>query len=267
MVVTVVHYRTESGLLFTLLALLLKEKMKFNIQKISITLSQALWTLPFIAFFIGYFSLQFFIIEKIVQAPNLVGKDLLQATKIASSKKLNLRIIAEKEIADTLPGTIIKQNPLPNTSIKSHQSIFITITKSPETVVAPAFITKSHEQIEQTCKDKKIKNRPYFLSSNYPKGECIGQLPLQNKPLESKKMSTYISTGNQNQYLFPDLTSSTLEEASQLLSQHNISFDVYYRDQKINAPYNRNFVVSYQKPLAGTFITLNEKLYVQLKVT
>ena len=241
--------------------------MKFDLKEISITLSQALWTLPFIAFFIGYFSLQFFIIEKVVQAPNLVGKDLLQATKIVSSKKLNLRIVAEKEIGDTLPGTIIKQNPLPNTSVKSHQSIFITITKSPEIVVAPSFITKSCEQIEQICQDKKIKNRTYFLSSSYPKGECIGQLPLPNKPLESKKMSTYISAGSQNQYLFPDLTNSTLEEVSQLLTQHNIAFDVYHKDQKIKAPYNKSFTVTYQKPLAGTFITPNEKLYVQLKVT
>ena len=153
--------------------------MKINLKKISQTFTQtthtlynskhnAMWLLPFLAFGIGYFCLQFFITEHTLQAPNLVGKDLLQATKISSDLKLNLRIIAEKEIADAQPGTIIKQNPLPGTSIKSHQSIFIVITKLPAPVIAPNFIGKNEPQIEKICKEKSIKNRIYLLPSSYP---------------------------------------------------------------------------------------------------
>jgi beta-lactam-binding protein with PASTA domain len=240
--------------------------MKLNVQKISLIFSQTKWILPFLAFAIGYFCLQFFIIDKIVQTPDLVGKDVLQATKISSDYKLNLRIIAEKEIADALPGTIIKQNPLPHTSIKSHQSIFIVITKLPAPVVAPTLINKNQDQVDKICKEKGIKNRTYFLPTNHPAGQCFAQMPQPEQILEAKKMSCYISTGNQSQYLFPDFTKSLVEEVVEFLHQQNIQFDIFHKDQKIEAPYKQKLTVTYQKPLAGTLITPSNKLYVQLQV-
>ncbi len=252
--------------------------MKINLQKISQFFTQtprtlysskhnAMWLLPFLAFGIGYFCLQFFITENIVQAPNLVGKDVLQATKISSDLKLNLRIIAEKEIADAQPGTIIKQNPLPNTSIKSHQSIFIVTTKLPAPVVAPTLINKNLDQIEKICQEKGIKNRIYYLPAHLPTGQCFAQMPLPDQILEAKKISCYISTGNQSQYLFPDFTDISLEKVIQFLEQQNIACDVYHKDQKIVAPYKQIFTVTYQKPLAGTLITPSNKLYIQLQVS
>ena len=240
--------------------------MKKIIQNISVILSNITWTLPFFAFCIGYLCLQFFITDNIVQTPDLVGKDLLLATKISSDKKLNLRIIAEKEIADALPGTIIKQNPLPHASIKSHQSIFIVVTKLPAPVVAPTLINKNLEHVEKICKEKGIKNRIYFLPTHHPVGQCFAQMPLPEHILEGKKISCYISSGNQSQYLFPDFTESLLEDAIEFLKHQNIAFDVYHKDQKIIAPYKQKFTIAYQKPLAGTLVTPSNKLYVQLQV-
>ncbi|MDP3787835.1 MAG: PASTA domain-containing protein [Candidatus Chromulinivorax sp.] len=241
--------------------------MKLNFQKFSFNFSKTLWIIPFLAFGIGYCCLQFFITDNIIQAPDLVGKDLLQATKISSDLKLNLRVIAEKEIADAIPGTIIKQNPLPHTSIKNHQSIFIVITKQPAPVVAPTLINKQLDQVDTICKEKGIKHRIYFLPTNLPAGLCFAQMPQPDQILEAKKMNCYISTGNQNQYLFPDFTELALEEVIQFLQQQNMQFDVFYKDQKITLPYKQKFTVSYQKPLAGTLITPSNKLYVQLQVT
>lgn len=241
--------------------------MKLNFQKISQTIAQLSWTLPFLAFCIGYFCLQFFITDTTIQTPDLVGKDLLHATKLSSDLKLNLRVIAEKEIADAIPGTIIKQNPLPHTSIKSHQSIFIVITKLPAPVVAPTLINKNQNQIEKICKEKSIKNRTYFLPAHHPAGQCFAQIPQPDQVLEDKKMSSYISTGNQSQYLFPDFTATPLENVIEFLQQQNMQFDVFYKDQKITAPYKQKFTVTYQKPLAGTLITPSNKLYVQLQVS
>lgn len=231
------------------------------------SLGEVLWILPFLAFGIGYIFLHFFIREHTVQTPDLVGKDILQATKISSHLKLNLRIIGEKEIADAQPGTIIKQNPLPHASIKNHQSIFIVITKLPAPVTAPDLLNKQQNQIEKLCKEKGIKNRYYILPSQYPAGQCFAQMPEPEQILESKKMSCYISAGNQNQYLFPDFTATKLEDVLQFLQQHTMTYDVFYKDQKLSAPYKQNLVITYQKPLAGTLITPSNHLYVQLQVS
>lgn len=283
---------TESGLLVILLILLLKEKMKLFkniissiIQSVSIfpriirlffmyihsnytykLWSNVAWIAPFITFIVGYFFLQLFISDNVVQVPALLGQDLLQATKICSQYTLNLRIIDEKEVVDVQPGTIVKQKPLPGKSIKRNQSIFIVITKLPEPVLAPHFITEQGDQIEKTCQDKGIKNKFYFIESSYPQGQCFGQIPLCGQPLEHKKMSSYISAGTAQQYLFPDLTYVPLQDVMEFFKQYNILCDVYYKDQKIIAPYSSNFIVVNQKPLSGTLVQPNNKLYVQLKV-
>lgn len=241
--------------------------MKLPIKKISEFLSQFNYLLPFLAFCTGYICLQFFMTDTMVQTPDLIGKDILQATKICSDLKLNLRIIAEKEIADAPAGTIIKQNPLQQTSIKPHQSIFIVVTKLPDPILAPTLVGKSIEQIEKICVEKGIKHRAYFLPSNIPTGHCFAQMPSDSQPLQAKKMHSYISTGNQSQYLFPDFTNMPLHDVINFLQEKNMGFDVFYKDQKIIAPYKKSLIVSYQKPLAGSLITPSNKVYVQLQVT
>ena len=240
--------------------------MKLLVQKIYEFVIQFTFLFPFFAFCIGYVSLQFFITEQLVQTPDLIGKDILQATKLCSQLKLNLRIIAEKEMFDAVPGTIVTQNPLQQSYIKSHQSIFITITKLPEPILAPVITKKNIEDIEKICTEKGIKYRAYFLPSNLPYGQCFAQMPYENDPLLSKKINAYISLGKENLYLFPDFSNFALHDVIHCLQEKNIQFDVFYKDQKILAPYKKNYTISYQKPLAGSLITLNNKLYVQLQV-
>jgi beta-lactam-binding protein with PASTA domain len=240
--------------------------MKLVIKKIYTYAAEISYLFPFLAFCIGYLCLQFFITETVVQTPDLIGKDILQATKICSDLKLNLRIIAEKEINDAVPGTIIKQNPLQQTLIKAHQSIFIVVTKLADPIIAPTLIGKNMPQIEEICAKQKIKHRAYFLPSNVPAGQCFAQMPSELQILPAKKISSYISTGHENQYLFPDFSNIPLHEVLHFLQEKNISYDVFYKDQKLSAPYKKNYVVSYQKPLAGSLISLNNKLYVQLQV-
>jgi len=231
----------------------------FMIKKMS-------WILPFLTFMIGYLFLQFFIADQSLQMPILLGKNLLEATQICSELKLNLRIVTQKEVADLTPGTIITQKPMPGKSLKPHQSIFIAITKLPDPIIAPNFIHKKNTQIETLCKEKGIKNKMYMIESSYPKDECIGQIPQPGEPLDLKKISCYISSGNLQQYLFPNFINTFLIDVLEFLKKYDISCDVYDKDQKILPPYQGNYIVINQKPLAGTFVQPNKKLYVQLQV-
>ncbi len=244
----------------------LKKIFDLSLQSISTMHRSFAWTLPFLAFLAGYLCLHIFITDSSIQTPNLIGKDILQATKICSKLKLNLRIIAEKEINDAAPGTIITQHPLPQTLIKSHQSLFVDITKLQDPIIAPNLIGKTAEEIEKSCKDTKIKTRSYYVPSDYPNNQCFAQIPAANEILDGKKISYYVSTGNQTQFLFPDFINTNLEEVIQFLQEKNINFDVFYKDQKLTVPYNKNYVIAFQKPLAGTCINSLHNLYVQLQV-
>jgi hypothetical protein len=208
--------------------------MKYNSQFIVYFFKNCAWTLPFIAFCAGYFSLQFLIGEAPIITPNFIGKNILQATKISSDLKLNIRIIAEKEVIDTPAGTIIKQNPLPDAAIKSHQSIFVIITKLPEPIKAPSIINASEKEIENICKTNGLKSRIYYIPHTYPAGRCFAQIPAVNHTIEDKILSCYIATSYLTQRLFPDFTQKNIYDVIQFLKVHNIDYEVYYKNQKIN---------------------------------
>ncbi len=57
-----------------------------------------------------------------------------------------------------------------------------------------------------------------------------------------------------------------LDEVIHFLEQQNIHVDVFYKNQKISKPYKKDYIVSYQKPLAGSLIGPNHQLHVQLQV-
>lgn len=224
------------------------------------------WIIPFLAFCTGYFCLQFFVTDTNIQAPNLLGQTMLQATKTCSQLQLNLRIITEKEVADAQPGTIFTQNPMPGKSIKKHQAIFIVITKTPPPITAPECINLEEKQIEKICKEKDIKVRLYQLPSQHAAGKCFAQIPTAGQELETKKISCYISAPKVEQFLFPDFTDISLTDVITFLQQNNITYDVFYKNQKIAAPYQQSLQVTYQKPLAGSIINSMQNVYVQLQV-
>ena len=261
--VTAVTFVTEQNPAYCLLYSYKKEgksvKQNFNIN-------QYLWIFPFLAFFAGYLCLQIFIVENSIKTPHFVGINIAEAIKISSHYKLNLRIVAEKEVADMKPGTILKQKPESGKWIKENQSIFIVITKTPQELLAPRLIDKDLQEVEETCNNLNIKNNRYDIETSLPANQCFAQFPSPSESLETKKISSYIAINNKRPYLFPDVTDYTAEEVVPFLQKYNIKTDVYYKHQKVSTPFKKNFIIKHQKPLAGTFVTPNEKLYVQLQV-
>ncbi|MGZ6254987.1 MAG: PASTA domain-containing protein [Candidatus Chromulinivorax sp.] len=234
-------------------------KYKFIVNEIK-------WIFPFFAFIFGYLCLQFFIADNQTTVPALVGKNILEATKICSQAQINLRIIAEKETADTPAGTIIAQNPSPDKLIKKNQSIFITITQAPQPIIAPNFLEKNQEEIEQICKEKGLKSILHLVPSSYPSGKCFAQQPTANTPLTRKKISCYLAANQESYYIFPDFTDLPLQDVIHFLQHHAIAYDVYYKNQKIAAPFQAHLQVAHQKPLAGSTIQSMKNLYVQLQL-
>jgi beta-lactam-binding protein with PASTA domain len=91
-----------------------------------------LWVIPFLSFLSGYLIMSFIYQPKTAKTPSLIGKSVQQALNLAATQGLSLRLIAEKEETDIPAGTIISQNPLPNTHIKAHQAIACIVSKKTE---------------------------------------------------------------------------------------------------------------------------------------
>lgn len=225
-----------------------------------------LWTAPFLTFILGYCFLQFFITDTTISTPQITGKTIYDATKISSLNKLNLRIIAEKEMTNMKPGIIIKQKPQAGKPIKANQSIFIVTTKQPPAMLAPNFIHKNTKEISTLCSQLNLKNRLYKIETEIPVDQCFGQIPQPQQELDGKKLTTYVSAGNNKPYLFPDLTGYSLKKVMPFLKKYDVCYEVYQKRSKLTEPYSPELIVQYQKPLAGSFVQPNNTLHVQLQV-
>jgi len=203
--------------------------------------------------------------------PAIVGKQLLKAISILSDHKLNIRFLAQKEDSDLPQGTILSQKPLPGRKIKANQAIYVVISKKPPKIPCPALLNKSLDTFLKDLENKHIRNNSYFLPSSYPKHNCFAQYPHPLTPLEGKHVITYISDGNKKPVILPDFRNKRITKVVEFLKK----YEPHIKTEIIHSPAskfghicNENCVISDQRPLAGSIITLDEKkpIAVHLKV-
>ncbi len=201
-----------------------------------------------------------------VETPSLIGKNINYAAKMLSQYNLNLRIIAEKEDADLPEGTIISQTPAKQQKVKPQQSVFCVVSYRTQTVHAPCLVNNQVKQVDELLKKEKIRNKSYCLTSKYPEGTCIAQIPSAQEPLQYQSMITYLSAGNKKTALFPSFKGESVDEVVEFLDKHSIKPSVLHTKQ-VDTHHNcTNCIVIDQKPLAGSLVDLSKPLPVHLQV-
>lgn len=224
-----------------------------------------LWTLPFLAFLGGYFSLSYFYRVEELSAPLIVGKPLQEAFTILTTYNLNLRLLSEKEDPDLPEATILSQTPPANTKIKPNQAIFCTLSKKPKKQVAPRFTNQSVEQQDILLKQSEIPVKKYFLESPYPQGYCIAQSPATEEYVEDKVI-LYISDSGPKRVLFPDLKNKSINQVKAFFEPYSINIEIVNRTQHDKSICDDTYIISEQRPLPGSLVFLDEKLHVHVQV-
>ena len=224
------------------------------------------YTIPFICFFLGYLICNLFIGNTTYITPNLTGLSVYEAVKETSPYQVGIRIISEKENQNIPAGTIINQKPLPGRSIKTHQSIYVVTTRKAPDVTAPDLRTLSTQHIEKKCEELGLKYKIYPIDFSAPVQSCIAQLPNKGDIVHDKKMIFYTAQEKPNMYLMPNLINYNVQEVIAAL-QHNIKkLTIYQGKQKLHPPYKDNLRIIQQKPIAGSIISLDNPLHIQLEV-
>lgn len=222
-----------------------------------------LWTMPFISFLLGYYCLHQLYTVPSLTIPNVIGKQLPEAVGILSDYNLNARLIAEKEDPDLPDYTIVSQTPRENTHIKSHQSIFLVVTRQPKKTIAPNLIGKPLEAIKTCIDTHHIHGKMYTAPSPYPKGHCFTQFPSPNSPLKDNFLIYYISSSNKKPVLWPNFRGKSLDLVQEFLQQHNLKPEIQGNREKGTEP-----IITDQRPLPGSIIDLTkeEKPTIQLYI-
>ena len=84
---------------------------------------------------------------KTIAVPNLTGLTEEEVDDVVSSRKLNFVVIDSVYANDMPRGTVVKQNPKPNSKVKVRRKIFVTMNAiNPEKVSMPNLVSLSNRQ-------------------------------------------------------------------------------------------------------------------------
>jgi beta-lactam-binding protein with PASTA domain len=214
-----------------------------------------LWLMPFLSFIAGYQFVRFFTHIETVKVPSVMGLHMNDAIKILSTDLLNVRILAEKEDPDLHEGTILSQMPEPGQLVKTHQSIFLVITRKPPELRAPQLRGLTYEQAQTKAAQAGITLASASFESTFPRDKVIAQSVLPDKEVPHKSLMIYYSEGTTPLRIFPNLKGLTVDEVVAF-------FDLYSGIVQVEG--DRTKFIKEQRPGAGTLIDIRKPLTIQV---
>jgi beta-lactam-binding protein with PASTA domain len=224
-----------------------------------------LWLLPFLCFLGGYQLIQLLSDHGSLEAPSVVGQHIHDAIKLLSRYHLNARIVTEKEDADVPEGIVISQSPLPGKKIKSHQSLFLVVTRKPPKPQAPVLYGMTTDDAHAITRAKHIQLKAYAIESINPHNTCIAQSAQPNQELSDNTMTAYFSDGTTPIRVFPQVKGKRVKEVSSFLKEYGIECKITHT-KGVEEGHVCSCIIVAQQPLPGTLVNMKRPLIAHLTV-
>lgn len=235
------------------------------------------WLIPFALFFLGYFVPHVFLKTTSLEVPNLLGKPVHEALTLLTNTQINSRVVYYKE-DQTLPaGTVLTQIPAPGQTIKPHQTVLLTLSQQQKLNGTPSYLQKKlTNQDLALFKKQAIRLKKIPLNSTAPDGNCIAQIPSPDVISKDKSLILYTAHNDNSLVVFPNFENYTVDKVIEFLKENNITYKIIHKNTQLtgNALHNEaphdcienQCIITEQRPLAGSFINLNDQLTVTLKI-
>ncbi len=230
---------------------------------------QLLWIMPFASFLLGYYLFALICKVDTFETPALVGKNLHEVFITLSHHNLNPRLVTIKEDGDLPAGTVIQQTPLAGTKIKSHQSVFLVITKKPNAIITPNYIHRTASAIMQEATQNHLRIKSYYLDAPYPKDMCIAQSPPPGTPLDDRKIIIYLASATPKPVIVPNFKHMPVNDVVEFLNSYGITTTITHNPGCLDThTCTHECIITDQRPLAGSLVTLQgaKQLHMQLQV-
>ena len=226
------------------------------------------WLLPFCFFVAGYVGTRLYVAPTSFLMPSLVGMHAHEALTCLSDCHLMPRILAHKQEDTLAPGTILRQTPAPNQTVKPSQSVFLVLSKRAAPPRMPSYVQQRLADIQQQSKDARIVPMVYHVPHNWPKDTCFAQWPSAHTPLKTETSLVYVSTGNNQPVVWPNFIGHDAHEVITFLQEHDITPDIICHYTQADEDSYEGYQVTDQRPLPGSFVPIDQpdQLMVQLRV-
>lgn len=212
------------------------------------------WLMPFISSIVGFQCIKWLTTTTLVTTPSVLGMPIAQAVTLLADQGLNVRILKEKEDNTVKPGMIINQNPRPNERIKKQQSVFLVITKPTPKPQAPDLIGQQESKAISTAQHTGFKVKTFKISSNFPTGTVLAQLPQVGQSNDTNELLLYVSGESKKYRIMPSFIHQTQVASEALLKEYGIKATI--KQSAINAenPVTPESKIIKQYPLPGQIV-------------
>ncbi len=213
-----------------------------------------------------FFTMSFLIKGEEMPAPDLMGKSLLEAYKIASQTGVYLKKITVNYDKNFKPATIINQGPLPGARIKEKSIVTIYVTSGLVEVVVPDLTNYQVKEAEKILEENDLRKQyvSYIEADNMPGDMVISQsLPAGAKVGRGSGIDLLVNRGRRGKsYIMPDVISRRVAKVLIMFEQWGFKVaqitEVFYPDTE------PGFIIN-QHPLPGHKI--NSKNLISVEVS
>lgn len=210
-----------------------------------------------------------------LSVPDFNGKNLEEATSLIDLNQLRYQIIDSVFIQGQKPGTIVAQNPSPNTKVKENRTIFFTINAiNPEKIKMPNVVGVSIRQAEARLLTSGLRvgdrryvpdiGRDYVLRQLF-KGRDI---PEGKMIIKGSAIDLVLGLGTTDEMAeVPNLKNLNLSKARDVASQSYLNIGAIIPDNSIVTPQDSlNAVIWKQRPEPGSSINAGHEIDVWLTI-
>ncbi len=173
--------------------------------------------------------------------PSVIGKDTKKSIQLLESKGFTVNIV-DSVYTDTLAaGTIIKQLPDPNSTVKVNRGIFITVNRYiPPLITMPSLEGKSLSYALDLLERNHLKLGDTVFKPDFMKGSILEQqyngakIPAGTKIPWGSKISFFVASGlDDREILVPDLIGKTYGDAKAILTENLITTGAIILDEGV----------------------------------
>ncbi|CCU79523.1 Serine/threonine protein kinase PrkC, regulator of stationary phase [Halanaerobium saccharolyticum subsp. saccharolyticum DSM 6643] len=164
----------------------------------------------------------------VVQVPNIEGKNLTEARKMASEVGLNLLENEERVFSEELPENyVVTQQPAAGERIKQSRPLNITVSRGPQLIEIPSFVGNSLREALLELDNLSLSSGDiqYIFRLSEDPGTVINQIPAAGAEVEKgSEITLFVSRGERDiSVRMPDLTGLQQTEAVNLIRDKGLN--------------------------------------------
>jgi serine/threonine-protein kinase len=187
-----------------------------------------------------------------VTVPDLAGTSENEASRIASSRGLNVEVVERRNDPSMGSGRVLQQDPPAGAAVRHGRRIRVVLSLGGRVVHVPDLVGRLARQAEMQARREGILpgDEAHAYSDSVPAGVVLAQVPPGATPaVPGERIHRLVSDGPERRaWVMPDLTGRSLGDVQQWIDRFGLRRGPVRRVQAPGAP---SETVVGQAPLAG----------------